>query len=105
LYIESLALARDSGDWHQLSLDLVGLAAIASEQAMLARAAYLLGAVELLLETNHTQLIAVELVEYEQVAAVARAQLDEAAFTAAWTAGRNIPLEQLITLVIDEEHN
>ena len=67
------------------------------------RAAQLLGFVEAWLESNQLQLVIFDHTNYTRGVAAARAQLDEAAFNAAWGEGRAMTLEQAIEYALAEQ--
>ncbi|HEU5099433.1 MAG TPA: tetratricopeptide repeat protein, partial [Roseiflexaceae bacterium] len=92
----SLAKMQDLGDHWGISHCLRGLAGVAAAQNQPEQAARLFGATEALLEITGLRLEPFEQSEHDQHIAVARAQLDKAAFAAAWAAGRTMPLEQAI---------
>jgi hypothetical protein len=78
-----------------LVVSLAGLAGVAGMQEQPVRAARLFGAAEALGEAGSRPGIG-HPIEVERNVALARAQLDEATFSAAWAAGRAMPLEQAI---------
>jgi predicted ATPase/class 3 adenylate cyclase/DNA-binding CsgD family transcriptional regulator len=97
-YEESLALARECTPQHpQLLADcLVRLAEVITAQGEPGWAARLCGAAEAM-RAAMGLLPAPEYPDrYERVVATARLQLGEQAFTAAWTQGRTMTLEQVI---------
>jgi predicted ATPase/class 3 adenylate cyclase len=96
LYEESLGLRRELGDKHGLAECLEGLAGVAVAQQQLARAARLLGAAAALREQTGAPLSPRERVRYDRDVSAMRAGLDEAAFAAAWAAGKTMPLEHVI---------
>ena len=63
-------------------------------------AARLFGAAEALRERHGVKLGPTERARLEQAIAPARAQLSEAEFAAAWTAGRALPIEQAIAVAV-----
>src|SRR6266508_3832761 len=93
---ESLALNLEVGDRRGMVACLAGLAAVSAARGESVRAVQLCGAVAALLESLHTQLLALDADLYERNVTDVRAQLDEATFAAAWTAGRAMTLEQAI---------
>jgi hypothetical protein len=62
----------------------------------------LLGASERLCEITSTPLPLVRREEYERVIAKARTQLDEADFIEAWTKGREMSVDQTMTVATGE---
>jgi predicted ATPase len=105
LFAESLTLCRDSRDKVDIPMALVGLAGVARSQGQPERAARLLGAAEALSDTSgaYRGLAGGFIVEHTTTAV--RAQLDEAAFAAAWAAGRAISLEAAIAEALPGPHN
>jgi predicted ATPase/class 3 adenylate cyclase len=96
----SLAELLEVGDRAGIALCLVGLAAAAERRPI--RAARLLGAAEARCEALGLRLWAVERDEWARTTARARAQLGEAAFAAAWTAGQALPLEQAVAYALED---
>ena len=101
LFRASLAQMREIGDHWGILHSLRGLAAVAAAQRQPLRAARLFGATEALLSTTGLQLEPSEQIEHDQYIGVARAQIDERAFAAAWAAGRALTLEQAIAEALD----
>jgi hypothetical protein len=97
LCLESLALNRDVGDPQGIAACLVGLAAIAAATHQSARAARLLGGADALLTTVQTQLFPLDRQQFEQSAMQVRTLLSASAFDCAWTDGRRMDLEALLT--------
>ena len=95
LFQQSLALFREMEDKKGVARCLEGLAGVAGAIGQPERAARLWGAAEVLWEPVGRQVPA-ERAAYDRSVAAARAQLDLAAFTAAWAKGRAMPLEQAI---------
>jgi hypothetical protein len=93
---ESLALNLDVGDRRGIVACLAGLAAVSTARGESMHALQLFGAVAALLESSHTQLLALDADLYERNVAALRAQLDQATFAAAWGAGWAMTLEQAI---------
>jgi tetratricopeptide (TPR) repeat protein len=100
---ESLALASGLGDKQNIAACLEGLAAIAGRRNQPARAARLYGAAETLRDRIGAPLLVPDREHYQQMTAHARAQLDQAAFRAAWTEGEAMSLEQAIAEGLTEE--
>jgi tetratricopeptide (TPR) repeat protein len=103
LYKESLALYRDLGDRNRIVDCLEGLAVVAGAKQQAARAARLFGAAEVLRESIGMPVSPSDSADFDRNVAAARAQLDEAAFAAAWAAGRALPLEQAIVEALGED--
>jgi hypothetical protein len=96
----SLVALRDR--W-TIAYDLTMLGGVAAERGRAERSARLLGAVAALREaTGATILFAPDRVLHERHMAAGRAQLDPAAFAAAWAAGRTMPLAEVIAEALAE---
>ncbi|CAN5759457.1 BTAD domain-containing putative transcriptional regulator [soil metagenome] len=96
MFAESLQLARQVGDRGAVADGLEGLAgALAGLRASL-EAARFWGAAEALRESLAIPVPTPELPLYERMVAVGREHLDEPAFDAAWAAGRDVPLDQIV---------
>ena len=96
LHLESLVLARETGQQREIAEYLGGLAGLATEQGQPERAARLFGAAEALRQSIGAPLPPTEWAAYERDVAVARARLGEDAFAAAWAEGWAMPLEQAV---------
>jgi tetratricopeptide (TPR) repeat protein len=96
LFRTSLAQMRELGDHWGILHGLRGLAAIAAVQHQPLHAARLFGATEMLLNTTGLRLEPLEQLEHDRYIAVARAQIDEHTFAAAWAAGGALSLDQAI---------
>ena len=79
--------------WLRWGFDALGYLASETNPA---RAARLFGASERLREQLGTRLYPFEKDEYEKYTDLARARMDEAAWTAAWNAGRDMTLEKAV---------
>ena len=103
---ESITLRREIGDKGGIAWCLEKLAEIALTTGQresaprrdenFRRAARLFGAAEALRAPVNSTIDLVDQPEYERQVAIVRAQLDEAAFTAAWAEGQAMTLEQAI---------
>jgi predicted ATPase len=102
-FAEALALRWEMGNLEGVMLCLAGLAGVAGMQEQPVRAARLFGAAEALAELLDTPPTAIHQMEIDRNVAIARAQLDEATFTAAWEAGRAMTLEQAIASALEED--
>jgi predicted ATPase/DNA-binding SARP family transcriptional activator len=102
LFRESLLLLRDLGDKEAIAACLEGLGGVAGGHNQAERAVRLYGAAEQLRVTIGSARAPVARSRYERLIAVARAQLDEAAFTAAWAEGRMVTLGQAIADALNE---
>jgi tetratricopeptide (TPR) repeat protein len=101
LLAESLMLSREVGNLRDCTYCLEGLAAIAGAQQHPERAARLFGAAETLRKAVGMPISPVNRAAYDRDVVTARAQLDDAAFAAAWAAGRVLTLEQAIAEALD----
>jgi predicted ATPase/transcriptional regulator with XRE-family HTH domain len=98
LYRESLAVARQFEHKEGIAHCLVGIGGVASAVGQAERAARLLSAAESLLDSIG---LSVSVwpdthADFDRYLAATRAQLSEAAFAAAWAAGRAMTLERAI---------
>lgn len=96
LHQESLALRRALGDQWGIAESLEGLAEVARAQGELERAARLFGAASGLREALGTPLPPSDRADRERSMTDACAALGAEAFATAWTAGRALPLEEVI---------
>ncbi|HEU5098754.1 MAG TPA: BTAD domain-containing putative transcriptional regulator [Roseiflexaceae bacterium] len=95
-FSESLTRYWKMGQKGGTSVCLTGFAGLASEIGQPVRAARLFGAAEALRETIGLSQQSDERATYDRTVAALRAQLDAAAFAAAWAAGRVMTVEQAI---------
>jgi hypothetical protein len=102
LYAASLRLWRELSNRLGIASSLEGWAEVALAQDRPARVARLCAVAASLREAIGSPLWPVEQARYDRTVAVARAQVDETAFAAAWEEGRALPLEQIIGEVLDE---
>jgi predicted ATPase len=98
---ESLALAVELELKRGLANCIAGLAGVAAGQGQPERAARLLGATEALYSREKMQKNIIDRPEQDRIIIKARAQMDEAAFAAAWAAGHAMTLEQAIAEAIE----
>lgn len=97
-YQESMATAqREPDDW-LLSACLVGLGEVAAEQGQWTRAAQLWGAEEALRTTITVRRGYVARLPDERAVTRTHAHLGEEAFSAAWSQGRTLPLECVLSV-------
>jgi predicted ATPase/DNA-binding CsgD family transcriptional regulator len=97
-YEESLILSRRVNfglSFLYIAPALEGLAAVVAAQGESTWAARLWGKAEAQRETINTPLPPLYRADYEQAVALARSQLDELSFAAAWAEGRAMTLEQV----------
>jgi non-specific serine/threonine protein kinase len=99
---EALALFRRLRNDLDVALCLECLALVPVGQGQAARAARLWGASDALLEKLRIPLFSRCIARRERGMAAARAQLDEAAFAAAWAEGRIQPYEGVLASVLRE---
>jgi predicted ATPase len=100
---EALALYWELADQRRCAVGLEELASSAGMAGLSERAARLLGAASALREALGTPQPPQEQAETEQATAAARSTLGEAAWAAAFAAGRALPLEQAIAEALDED--
>jgi transcriptional regulator with XRE-family HTH domain len=93
---EALALFGDLGQRNGIVHALEGVAGLAAAQGDARRAARLYGGAEVLREVIRNPLAPFDRTEYDRYVAAARAQLDEAAFAAAWAEGRALLPDQAV---------
>jgi len=96
LFEEGLALNRQCERAYGLSGYVAGFAGIIGANGKSLPAAQLLGAVEASYQALGAVMAPADRKEYDHILAAVRAQLDEAAFNAAWAEGQTITLEQAI---------
>ena len=105
LFEEGLRLSAELGNEADVAHCLEGLASIYGTEGKIVRAARLWGAEEALLEkledTVYTYVPDRAL--HQSQVATARSQVDEAAWTAAWTEGRLMSLEQAVEYALEQE--
>jgi non-specific serine/threonine protein kinase len=99
---QSLTLFRNVGGDAGIVMCLAGIAMVASAQGRFERAAQLSGAAAARVDSLGYVLDPIDRAHYESAITMARAHLDEAAFAAAWAAGRAMSLEQAIAYAQDE---
>jgi hypothetical protein len=81
---------------------LDGMARLAAAAGHFERAARLFGASQSLLSAAERRLDGPEAATFEAALAATRAQLDQAAFAAAWAEGQAMPLEQAVAYALEE---
>ncbi len=97
LYEQSLAIAQEIGDKELIASGLEGLANIVAVQGEQAWATRLWGTAEALRETIDAPLQPVERADYDHAVTAVRDDLGEEAFVSAWTEGRSMTAEQVLT--------
>jgi predicted ATPase/Tfp pilus assembly protein PilF len=100
LFAESLTLQHEQGNKQGIVEALAGFAGLAAAVKQPERAARLFGAAEALLDAIGAPLAPADRAEWERDAATARAQLDKAAFEAAWAEGRTMTRERAIAYAL-----
>jgi non-specific serine/threonine protein kinase len=100
IFLEGLALAQELGSKHQSAYSLALLAGPVGAKGQPKRAARLLGASEAIFEAWGVGPVAADKPELDRYLAAARAQLDEAAFKAAWAEGRAMSLEEAVAYAL-----
>jgi tetratricopeptide (TPR) repeat protein len=98
---EALLLQQQYDHKSQIVESLEGYAQLASAHELAARAAQLLGAADGLRATIGVPRPPGERALYERIVASVRAQLDEAAFAAAWATGLAMSLKQAIRYALE----
>jgi tetratricopeptide (TPR) repeat protein len=97
-YHESLVLSRELHEQRGIIAGLEGLAGMGIRQGQAEPAIALLGAAEALRDKISYPLVPAWRADYEDTLGLVRAGLGDAAFTAAWRAGRMLTTEQALTL-------
>jgi non-specific serine/threonine protein kinase len=102
-YSESMVLRRETGHGVALAQSFEDLAALACREQQHERAIRLLGAGEAFCEMLGARPPVALVDEYERTVADGRAALGEAAFAAAWAAGRAMSLDDAVAYALEEE--
>jgi predicted ATPase/DNA-binding CsgD family transcriptional regulator len=97
LYEESLVLCNEMGSQVVMASCLEGLAAVILAQGQAVQAVRLLGTAETLRESADAPIPLIERAEYESLVNMAQARLTKPIFSAAWSEGRTMPLEQALS--------
>ena len=97
LYEDSLAMAQEIGDKELIASGLQGLASVVAMQGEPAWATRLWGTAEALREAIDAPLQPVERADYDHAVTAVRDDLGEEAFVSAWTEGRSMTAEQVLT--------
>ena len=100
-FAEGLALSREIGYRYGIAMNLAGMAGVLAAQGQPERSARLFRAADALFDAMGQVVEPGDRTEYDRNAAVARAQLGDQAFAAAWEAGRAMPLEQMIAEALE----
>ena len=102
IYKEVILGWREFGHRAAVAHELECMAFIFRRKGQAHRAANLLAAAEALRQAIDSSMTQMERVEYEREVSALRAQLDEAAFTTAWTEGRAMTMDEAITLALND---
>jgi predicted ATPase/DNA-binding SARP family transcriptional activator/DNA-binding CsgD family transcriptional regulator len=100
---EGFALLREVGDWEWVAYALDSFAGIAGAKGQGERAARLFGAAEALRKSIGAPLHGTDLPDYERSVAAARAEVDEAAWEAAFAQGMAMSAEEAAEYDLSEE--
>jgi hypothetical protein len=98
LHAESLALCIEIGHKAWIARTLEAFAGLAVRQRQTAAAARLFGATALYSVPTLAQFDPTRRLEHDHLVAIARTQLGEAAFAAAWAAGAAMTLDEAVAL-------
>ena len=102
VFQECLALWRELGNKTGMLHCLAGFGGLAAVQGQPARAARLLGAVDAGLKALSYQLEGANRAEFDRHLAVARAQMDDAAWAAAWDEGAKMTIDRAIAFALTD---
>jgi predicted ATPase/class 3 adenylate cyclase len=102
LYTEELEVRHQYGEKRQIAQCLEGLAIVAGGQGQPARAARLVSAASRVREAAGMPRLPHKRVSTERCLALVRSALGESAFSAAWTEGQAMTLEQAVAYALDE---
>jgi DNA-binding CsgD family transcriptional regulator len=101
-FAESLTLCQEIGDRVGILACLEGIASVAAVRGRAAWAARLLGAAAALRAAIGVRVAATDQPRSERILATVRGQIDSAAFSAAWEAGRVLSIDGAIALAREE---
>ncbi len=101
LYQECLAMLHETGCQEFIPTCLEGMGVVLAGQGVPLKAVGLWRTAKALREAMGTPMHPVYRTDYEQATIAARAALGEEAFAKAWTKGRAMPLEQVITYALE----
>jgi predicted ATPase/DNA-binding SARP family transcriptional activator len=102
-YRESLSLFRNVGDKRGILDCLEGYARLSALQLDYERSARLFGAADALRQTMHAPVPPSERESYERTINEVHAGLDQATFTAAWSKGKDMAVENAIEFALQEK--
>ena len=103
--VDGLRLSRDLGYKLIIQYCLIGLGRLAADAGRLERAARLWGAADGMTEAYgaHLTRASRELIDYDNQLSTAQQRLDPARWTAAWSEGRNLTVDQAVAYALDED--
>jgi tetratricopeptide (TPR) repeat protein len=101
-FMESLSMFRKLGNKRGIAECIAGLAGLRAKQGKLDSAAQMLGAAEALLGKSGAAWWPADRVEVEKTRAILESGLSENEFTAAWTKGQEMTLEQAIAFASND---
>ena len=95
-------MTQELGNKAEMAFDLAGLGGVAAAEGRPARAARLLASAESIFTTIGISISMwpYRVADYDRWVAVARAQLDEAAFSSAWAEGRALTVQAAIAYAL-----
>ena len=105
MYRETLPEWKRIGHRAAIAHQLECFGSLAKVQGQRSRAARLLGAAEALREKINIPMTSQELIEYAKEIADLRAGMDENSFTANWSEGRGMSMDQAISLALETNYN
>jgi predicted ATPase/Tfp pilus assembly protein PilF len=103
LFLDSIWMLQELGDRRGMAESLEGLAGVAGVQGQPSQAARLFGAAEALRDEIGAPLLPANRGWVENLVASAREQLSEDAWAQAWTEGRSLSLETVLSGLFDHE--
>jgi len=101
-YRESLERFWRLGAAVDTAESLEGIAVVATRRGLLGRAAVLFGAAAALREASDAPIPPADLAINDQALNSVRSELDAEVFAAAWASGRILPLEQAVTMALED---
>jgi non-specific serine/threonine protein kinase len=99
---ESLTICRKVNDMGNIEGCLIGLAGVLGATGDSDRAVKILGAVDAAMTANGMPLDSPDQIVYDNILVQLHAQLNDATFTATWSAGQQLTIEQAIDLALSE---
>jgi tetratricopeptide (TPR) repeat protein len=102
LFAEALSLAQEAGDMQSIAECLTGMAGVLVSRNQPVDAARLFGSAEAIFDSISAGLEPADRAERDRnLAAARKGQTDDAAFSAAWAAGRTMPLEKVVEFALE----